>query len=111
MRRILGTFAAAALVAMCALVAGSGPAHAVAPAPQCESGASRYFCIASSSGTTTWTITIFPGTPFTVTTPGSILNSSCSGGSSTSIFYSYVSGGVTETSSTRAFRCNAGPWP
>jgi hypothetical protein len=110
---VRGTAVAAAMM-LGALVLPGLPASAAAPAPHCESGASRFFCDASSVGTTTWTVTYVypPASTVVYTTPGATLSTSCPNPRrSVRVVYSYVSGGVTETSSSRSFLCNPGDWP
>jgi hypothetical protein len=105
---------ASAAMMLASLVLPGVPANAVAPAPHCESGASRFFCTGSSVGTTTWTVTYFfpPSSTVVYTTPGASLSTSCPNPRrSVQVFYSYVSGGVTETSSSTSFICNPGDWP
>jgi len=109
---------AARLLATAALALGfagsaATPASAAAPAPYCDSGASRFICDASSTGTTTWTVTWYSGSVGTFTTAGATLLASCPAsniGRQVRVSYSYVSGGVTQYSDTASFICRSGPW-
>lgn len=116
--RVLVRAALAAAGALGLLVATPNAAMAAAPAPNCESGASRYLCLAASGGPTTWTVTyIFSGAqnPVVITyhTAGSSLSTNCSNpGKTVRVYYSYVdANGVTQTSATRSFTCNPRDWP
>jgi hypothetical protein len=114
MNTSIRALAVAATLMLGALTLPGVPASAAAPAPHCESGASHYFCDAASVGTTTWTVTYVypPGSTVAYTTPGATLYTSCPNPRrSVRVFYSFVSGGVTETSSTTGFLCNPGDWP
>lgn len=105
----------AAAVATLGLVgAAATPAMAAAPAPYCESGASRFLCDATSVGTTTWTVTWWGGSVGTFTTAGATLLAGCPAsniGRQVQVSYSYIDGGgVTQYSSTGSFICRSGPW-
>ena len=112
-RRLAGLAAAAVAATAFLTVLPGAAAQATAPAPHCESGGSRYFCDAASVGTTTWNVTYVypPAVTVIYTTAGSTLSTSCPGGKTVRVFYSYDLNGVTETSSTRGFICNPGAWP
>lgn len=112
MRRSVTTLAASALAAgVVALTPGA--AHATAPAPTCESGASTVICDASSTGTTTWYVTLrytSGSVNNTYVTSGSFVRFSCSTSTSVSVYYSFDAGGHTEYSGTDNLLCNHGPW-
>ncbi|HZM78844.1 MAG TPA: hypothetical protein VFC19_24210 [Candidatus Limnocylindrales bacterium] len=106
--------AAAAVATLGVLAVLPGAVQAAAPAPHCESGASRFFCSAASVGTTTWTVTFVfpPESTVTFVTPGPTLSTSCPNPRRTvRVFYRFVSNGVTQTSGSSSFICNPGPWP
>lgn len=112
MRRIAVRSSLAVLVpALLAFNAGYAAADS-APAPDCESSASQFFCDASSPvSPVTWTqtISIF-GTTSTSTFSGpTILHSGCELRATYAFSFSYVSGGVTFTSGTSRFLCNSNP--
>lgn len=115
MRRIGTALAAAALVTTGWLALVPGAASASATAPNCSSGASKFVCIANGGGAAiTWTINYYQrgsGTPSTTvtTTPGNSWRGPCAAGSSAQVSYSYVSGGVTQTSPTSGVICSTGP--
>jgi len=94
----------------------AAPALANAPAAQCDSGAGRYICDGSSTGTTTWSVVYWyvngqrDASPTIYTTSGSTLVTTCPQFTSTvHVSYSYVSGGVTIVSDGSGFQCNFGP--
>jgi hypothetical protein len=88
------------------------PAMASVPAPSCYSGASTVYCDGSGGGAGPYTWTLiehWEGTTSTDTyTATSSTKFSCLRGQSFLVSYSYVSGGVTETSSTALVSCNTG---
>jgi hypothetical protein len=115
MRRIGTILAASTAATLGLLTLATGPAAAAAPAPACESGASRFVCDAfGATGPVTWTVTINQSgarNTFTVTTPGSTYTGGCAARSNFILFYSYTAGGVTQTSEAGFFVCNPGDWP
>ncbi|GIH07180.1 hypothetical protein Rhe02_52470 [Rhizocola hellebori] len=113
MNTSIRSLAIAATLLLGALVVPAVPAAAAAPAPHCESGASRLVCIGSSVGQTTWTVGyIFPPrTDVIYTTPSRSLATRCPNpGFGIQVFYSYVLNGVRETSAATSLWCNPGQW-
>jgi hypothetical protein len=115
MRKIGRTMAAAALCAGGLLVASPSPAMATPTAPYCDSGASQFYCDADPGfGPYTWTITfryVTGNFTNTYTTSDSTIFLNCPN-TAFGIWatYSYVSGGVTETSGQGGTLCRSGPW-
>jgi hypothetical protein len=105
--------AAAAAASVGILAFAATPAMATVAAPDCESGASTVVCNAFGAGSpVTWTIVEHWDGTFTSsyqTTTG-YTKFSCSKGSSFQVTYSYVSGGVTQTSASDSVVCNTGDW-
>lgn len=113
MRRLLALSSLAlAVPALLALSGGAASASGTAPAPDCESFSSTFFCDADSPVTpVTWTqtITIF-GTVSTSTFSGpTFLHSGCELRAAYTFSFSYVSGGVTFTSGSSRFLCTSNP--
>ncbi|MFC8846721.1 MULTISPECIES: hypothetical protein [unclassified Micromonospora] len=112
MRTTVKVLAASALATL-GLVAVATPALAAAPAPFCESGASQFYCDASSTGTTTWSITWYSGSVGTFTTAGATLFAACPAsniGRPVRASYSYFDGSTTQYSGTTQFICRSGNW-
>ena len=98
-------------LAAAGLLAGtiSAASAASAPAPDCDSYSSTFYCDASSPvNPVTWTqkITV-DGSTFTSTFSASpFLHGNCEVGARYSYSFSYVSSGVTYTSPATSFLCN-----
>ncbi|GIH02757.1 hypothetical protein Rhe02_08240 [Rhizocola hellebori] len=113
MNTSIRSLAVAVTLLLGALVVPAAPAAAAVPAPHCESGGSRFFCLGSSTGTTTWHVTIVfpPATDVIYTTAGPNLSTRCPNpGRGLQVFYTFVSNGVTEISGNTSFWCNPGQW-
>jgi hypothetical protein len=108
--------AAAAATSIGFLAFAATPAMASVSAPDCESGASTVVCNAfgGNGSTLTWTIVShWEGTTNTITykTTANYTKFNCSRGELFGVTYSFVSGGVTQTSGTGTVVCNTGDWP
>ncbi|MCX4468935.1 hypothetical protein C5N14_10590 [Micromonospora sp. MW-13] len=113
MRATVRVLLASVLTTLGLTAAVATPALASAPAPFCESGASQFYCDATSTGTTTWTVTWYSGSVGTFTTAGSTLFAGCPAsniGLPVRVSYSYFDGSVTQYSDTGRFTCRSGPW-
>jgi hypothetical protein len=112
MRRtaLISSLAALAVPALVALGAGPALASGTAPAPDCESFSSIFFCDASSPVTPiTWTETIrIDGITSMSTFSGpAFLRSGCELKANYTFSFSYVSGGVTFVSGSSRFLCTS----
>jgi len=113
MRRTAAILAASALATLGVLAASPTAAFATPPAPDCDSGAGRYVCLASTTGSTLWSISITQSgftNSFTVTTPGPSISAGCSAHSVIHIASTGTYQGTTQTSGTTSILCNTGPW-
>jgi hypothetical protein len=100
-----------AVPGLLAISVSAATASSSAPAPDCESSLSTFICDASSTGATTWTVSQHiwgQWYPYTVTTSGSELSTTCAGGFQTAVSYSYVDGD-TYYSGIKNFSCNRNP--
>jgi hypothetical protein len=89
------------------------PAMASVPGPSCYSGASTVYCDASGGGAGPYTWTLiehWEGTTYTDTYTTTTFSTrfGCDRGQSFLVSFSYVSGGVTETSLNTVVACNTG---
>ncbi|WP_405114747.1 hypothetical protein OG559_10585 [Micromonospora sp. NBC_01405] len=113
MRATVRVLLASVLTTLGLTAAVATPALASAPAPFCESGGSQFYCDATSTGTTTWTVTWYSGSVGTFTSAGPTLFASCpfsNIGLQVRVSYSYFDGSVTQYSDTDRFICRSGPW-
>jgi hypothetical protein len=113
MRRIALLLSSAVVVpALLAFNAGAAAADSSAPAPDCDSSASKFVCEAASPvSPVTWTMTIrILGTTSTSTFSGpTLLHSGCEVHAFYTFSFTYVSGGVTFDSGTSQFQCTSNP--
>ncbi|HEU5331354.1 MAG TPA: hypothetical protein VFU73_01280 [Actinocrinis sp.] len=112
MRRIAVRTSLAVLVpALLAINAGVAAADS-APAPDCESSSSQFFCDAASPvSPVTWTqtISIFGFSSTSTFSGPTILHSGCELRAAYTFSFTYVSGGVTFTSGSTRFICTSSP--
>jgi hypothetical protein len=99
---------------MLALGSGAARAAGTAPAPDCDSSATRFYICTPTAGSSpfTWTVTevFFLNVGNTTrTAQGDTVSGGCSKGETLTVTYSYVSNGVTFNSAPSMFACNAGP--
>jgi hypothetical protein len=89
------------------------PAMASVAAPDCESGASTVVCNGfGGTSPITWTITEhWDGTDtYSYQTTSGYTKFTCNRAASFNVTFSYVSGGVTQTSASDFVACNPGDW-
>jgi hypothetical protein len=112
MRPSFRILTAAGAISVGFLAFAATPAMASPAAPLCESGAGLVECdIIGGTAPYTWTITEhFEGTSntYSYTTKSDGTSFGCEHGQIFNIHYSYVSGGVTETSLPTTVVCNTG---
>jgi hypothetical protein len=104
---------AAAAVSIGFLAFTVTPAMASVAAPDCESGASTVVCDAfTGTSPYTWTIIEHWDGTFTSSyqTTAGTTKFTCNRAASFDVSYSFVSGGVTQTSATGFVACNTGDW-
>jgi hypothetical protein len=114
MRRLvaLSSLAALAVPAVLAMSTGIAAASGTAPAPNCGSSSSTFFCDASGpDSTVTWTMTISVlGQKNTSTFSASrVLRGNCEVRAGYTFSFSYVNDGVTYNSGSTTFVCTSSP--
>lgn len=112
MRTSLKIMMAATATAIGSLAFAATPAMASVTAPYCESGLSTLTC-GGATGTApfTWTITDqLGGTSYSFATSAHGIKIACGAGRPYIVTYSYVSGGVTQTSNPAYVLCQSAPY-
>jgi hypothetical protein len=112
MRTSFRILTAAAATSIGFLAFAATPAMASPAAPLCDSSTGQVECdILGGTAPYTWTITDHidgTSTTFSYTTPSDGTSFGCEHGEIFNIHYSYVSGGVTETSLPTTVVCSTG---